>query len=486
MIFSRKRGVAAILLLFLLSSAWAGPDTRTEVTLPGNESFYQLMKEKLAGAVSAERDAPFTVSAAKIRTALNDIDPTYLKSKINLLLPEGSASKDPAIAKARETTFNTFLKDVEKAFKGKKVSAGELVEDPAFKAALGKALGRDPNEPGSMTDPKNIGLNRLSFGALVALGSGGGVNVALDDASHFILLSNRSTNRKGGADLTAFMDTPTHKTLPTAYGRFGNDLNSMPHSDDANFVKSLLEILSKSETKTVAKLSDIGQSVMTDFVGVLGAELYRGITSGGKQHWETDHVEATLLADFVRNSGMVLEPKRPYDPNDPTTARDASQPMAPDEARLKMDGTFKDFLGKGGFMHPRPQRRLLSTLLTDFVKATKEGKAAVNRLAEAMGLENPTGDMYQDMATYTMSDAAAKTKTGQAEFMAASNDFLTQVREAGATALAKNGGSLAKFFQSRGVGAPAKTDGVNGALGKDLLQERVHQATDVEDAAEER
>ena len=68
--------------------------------------------------------------------------------------------------------------------------------------------------------------------------------------------------------------------------------------------------------------------------------------------------------------------------------------------------------------------------------------------------------------------------------MSASTDFMSTVREAGANALAKNGGSLAKFFASRGVGVPSKTDGLNGALGKDLLQERIHQATDVDEADE--
>jgi hypothetical protein len=475
MIFRHRRVLGfATALLLLASSAWASPGGKTQVELPGNESFFQLMKEKLADAVSAERDHPFSIDAAKIKTALNDVDETYLKSKVNLMLPEGT-SKDPEVAKGRETTFNTFLKDVAKAFKGKTTTAGELIDDPAFKAALGKALGRDPEAPASMTDPKSVGLNRLTFGALVALGSGGGVDVPLDDASHFILLSNRSTNRKGGADLTAFMDTPTHKTLPTAYGRFANELAAMPHSDDANFTKSLLEVLAKSETKTISKLSDVGQTVMTDFLGVLGAELYRGITSGGKQHWETDHVEATFLADFVRASGMVLEPK-------PGTGEDADLPLAPSDATLKTDGTFKDFLGHGGFMHPRPQRRLLSTLITDFMKADEDGKAAIDRLETAMGLEKPSGDVYQDLATYTMSDAASTTKKGQTEFVSASNDFLTLVRQKGADALAQNGGSLAKYFASRGVSPPSVTPGVNGALGNDLLKARVNAATSDDEA----
>ena len=97
-------GVATALLL--VSSAWAVPTPQTEVTLPGNESFFQLMKEKLADAVSAERDAPFGIDAAKIKTALADIDQTYLMSKVNLMLPEGT-SKDPASATAREPSPTT-------------------------------------------------------------------------------------------------------------------------------------------------------------------------------------------------------------------------------------------------------------------------------------------------------------------------------------------------------------------------------------------
>jgi hypothetical protein len=382
------------------AKASASSSPRTELSLPGDRSFFKFMNDQYAPATTKDRDTRRTVNKESVIAFANAMDASTWQRDLTVLSP------------GTEATFEKLLAEID----GQSFSPSDM-SDPSGK--FGQALkpllapSTDPKYP----DPLPLAV--LQFGPIVAMGSGGGVIVHLGDGAQgnktfFYVLSDRAKTHKGGADLGCYMSTPTHKgPLATSYNRYLKDLSSMPASDDAVFFRHEIEVLASSDASSISKLSPLGQSVSTDFIGIYSAELYRVVT-GEVGQWELDMAEVTLIADYVRAAGKVIQLNG-------TTATLA-------------DGAPSYYYVPGGLLHKRPDRQKLQQLVTQAER--KLNPSVVSAVESLIGVSSST-DLFHDLASFlntTKADSVDKQK-----LIAAADAFLSQVR--------KDQAQITKFIQ---------------------------------------
>lgn len=187
----------------------------------------------------------------------------------------------------------------------------------ALKAIEGKSFAtaslRDAVRP--ITDqladtPEHQGLALSVLTTMAELASGSGTLVIIDDENYFynvgyqdrIQSSGRSYGVSGNRKLLDATDND-YLTAITAY--FGQ-----ANADPASFFKTLLDILTNTDTRGLRGMDDEGRAVITDFLTVYTAELERNNMadlSPTKWAWQTDLAEVTLIAAYGGASGLVMK-----------------------------------------------------------------------------------------------------------------------------------------------------------------------------------
>ena len=127
-------------------------------------------------------------------------------------------------------------------------------------------------------EPTQMGLAMSTLSMYFAAGAGSSLRWQFtpDSKAYFITDKPSRAERIG----VVAMDTPTHDTLASTFGRQLLDLGLMTSADAPIYTRSMMELLAKSDNRSVAQLSGVAQSALTDWYAVMAIEDYRGMTFG--------------------------------------------------------------------------------------------------------------------------------------------------------------------------------------------------------------
>lgn len=130
----------------------------------------------------------------------------------------------------------------------------------------------------NLKDPTQAGLALSTFGMYFSTGAGSGLRMQLagDSMAYFITDKPSRAERIG----VVAMDTPTHGPLASTFGRQLLDLGAITDADVGVYTRSMMELLAKSSNASVAQLSAVARSAMTDWYAVMAIEDYRGMAFG--------------------------------------------------------------------------------------------------------------------------------------------------------------------------------------------------------------
>jgi hypothetical protein len=263
--------------------------------------------------------------------------------------------------------LEAFLADLA----GRAFDPASFARDPGVRDALRARLKK----------PENLPLDVVIVTSLVVLASGGGTRVRIDARNHYDNVGYRPGGDGPGhaADAKSgrsFMTSPVHMARDTSDIAYLKDLGSYlsgPATEIPTFFRTLLELLTRCDPAGYAKLSDPGQSVVTDFVGVYTAELDRNLMDP-VHRWENDLAEVTFLSAYgcaakrVNKGGRLVE-------GDPV-----------------------DYFGVGpqgsGIGETRTERRALQQAVSAAVRTIVPG--AIDDLARLVGVE-PDGDVFRGL-----------------------------------------------------------------------------------------
>jgi hypothetical protein len=151
--------------------------------------------------------------------------------------------------------------------------------------------------------------NSFGLSTFLALASGGGVAVRIDDKNYFYNV-NYGTGKQAKDEMTgrSFGAGPTHDADDVSDKTYLSDLEKYIKSDTdiANLYRVLLRILINCDTTDYDKLSPLGQTVATDFIAVYTAEQDRHLMSNLKSHpWDDALLQVTLLSAFHAGQSKI-------------------------------------------------------------------------------------------------------------------------------------------------------------------------------------
>jgi hypothetical protein len=267
-----------------------------EVPLPTGISFHRFMTGPDGLKAAFDRDEARSFSVADpgaLRGVASRLDPPVLQ-KIADLFTLG------------EPGLEAFLGDLA----GRTFDVASFPRDSGVREAL----------RGRLKKPENLPLDVVIVTPLVVLASGGGTRVRIDARNHYDNVGYRpggdgpdhAADAKSGR---SFMTSPVHGARDTSDIAYLKDLGSYlsaPGADAPAFYRTLLELLTRCDPAGYARLSDQGQSVVTDFVGVYTAELDRNLMNP-VHRWENDLAEVTFLSAYgcaakrVNKGGQLVE-----------------------------------------------------------------------------------------------------------------------------------------------------------------------------------
>jgi hypothetical protein len=328
-----------------------------EVPLPTGISFHRFMTgpDGLKAAFDRDEARSFSVvDAGGFRGVSSRFDPPVLQKIVDLF-----AVGAPGL--------EAFLGDLA----GRTFDPASFPRDSGVREAL----------RGRLKKPENLPLDVVVVTPLVVLASGGGTRVRIDGRNHYDNVGYRpggdgpdhAADAKSGR---SFMTSPVHGARDTSDIAYLKDLGSYltaAGADTPAFFRTLLELLTRCDPAGYARLSDQGQSVVTDFVGVYTAELDRNLMNP-VHRWENDLAEVTFLSAYGCAAGRVNKGGR------------------------LVQGEPVDYFGVGpqgsGIGETRTERRGLQQAVSTAVRAIVPG--AINDLASLVGV-GPDGDVLHGL-----------------------------------------------------------------------------------------
>lgn len=208
-------------------------------------------------------------------------------------------SFDPRIS---ERTFRNFTEG-EIGF-GNVVAgvAGQSFETRDYRAALTPFVDAHAN-----VDNQEFALSVAQ--ALTLLTSGSGTLVRLDEHNYFYNVGYQDPIQVSGRSYGVSKD---RKLLDPSDRDFLKELDAYMGAgnlDPSPFYTVMFEILTNSDPRGIASLSEDGQTLMTDFMTIYTAELNRNHMadlSPTKWAWQSDLAEVVLLAAYGGASGMAV------------------------------------------------------------------------------------------------------------------------------------------------------------------------------------
>jgi hypothetical protein len=236
-------------------------DTTTKpvqtLTFPGDRPFRAYLEDVITPAAQLDREGYRYYSSTKVGTFLRNC----------VLYKSGSWPRKymkGATLSEKYTNFNQLIG----AVNALRTTPRRLTKEYKFYHTLSDLI----------SDPSLTGLAMSSLGMYFSAGAGSSLRWQFTPTSSAFFITDKVT-RAERIGVVA-MDTPTHDTLASTFGRQLLDLGMMTDADAPIYARSLMELLAKSDNRSVAQLSGVAQSALTDWYSVMAIEDYRGMTFG--------------------------------------------------------------------------------------------------------------------------------------------------------------------------------------------------------------
>jgi hypothetical protein len=260
--------LASVLTLVLVSQVSQARllDSQVVVELGSmkGQTYFTLMKETVKPKLDAIAKQGFT--------------PVDGKKAVETLSNVGQKVGTGAMRAARD---NDTLAAVADGLNGQTVNFYDLPE------AIGKV---------------NKSVSRFDLTTYLALASGAGVAIEINDKNTFYNV-NYGAGDVAEDEMTgrSFSETPLHKADDISDKSYLKGLEDLVRGEknQGDFFSVVLQGLVNCDFSGYAKLSDLGQSVATDFFAIYTAEQDRHMMSGLKTHpWDEALLEVTLLSSL--------------------------------------------------------------------------------------------------------------------------------------------------------------------------------------------
>lgn len=236
-------------------------DTTTKpaqvLTFPGDRPFRAYLDDVITPAAQLDREGYKYYSSAKVGSFIRNCT----------LYKTGSWPRKFMKGATTSEKFANFNKLIS-AVGGLRTTPRRLTKEYRFYNTLS----------GLMADPSQTGLAMSTLGMYFSAGAGSSLRWQFaPDSSAFFITDKVSRAERIGV---VAMDTPTHDTLASTFGRQLLDLGAMTAADAPIYTQAVMELLAKSDNRSVAQLSGVAQSALTDWYSVMAIEDYRGMTFG--------------------------------------------------------------------------------------------------------------------------------------------------------------------------------------------------------------
>jgi hypothetical protein len=321
------------------------------LTFPGDRPFRAYLEDVITPAAQIDREGYKSYSSTKVGAFLRGC--TLYKS--------GSWARKYMKGATTSEKFDNFNKLIS-AVSGLRTTPRRLTKEYKFYNTLGTLI----------SDPSQTGLAMSSLGMYFSAGAGSSLRwqFAPDSQAYFITDKVSRAERIG----VVAMDTPTHDTLASTFGRQLLDLGAISSADAPLYTQALMELLAKSDNKTIVKLSGVGQSAITDWYSVMAIEDYRGMTFGfpslGWGYNMTNVQFFGLLAQSLARPGQVDSAGKPV----------IGQVIVGSQLRPG-EASYADVLNNGNDMQEYSDMARLKQLATKFLNEKHADKIAAVKAA---------------------------------------------------------------------------------------------------------
>lgn len=227
------------------------------LTFPGDRPFRAYLEEVITPAAQLDREGYRYYSSSKVGAFLRGCT----------LYKTGSWPRKFMKGATLSEKYDNFNKLIS-AVNGLRTTPRRLTKEYKFYNTLSQVI----------ADPSQTGLAMSTLSMYFAAGAGSSLRWKFaPDSSAFFITDKVSRAERIGV---VAMDTPTHDTLASTFGRQLLDLGAMSAADAPIYTRAMMELLAKSDARSVAQLSGVAQSAITDWYSVMAIEDYRGMTFG--------------------------------------------------------------------------------------------------------------------------------------------------------------------------------------------------------------
>jgi hypothetical protein len=306
--------------------------------LPGDRPFRMFLNEQLGPSAQVDRESYTKIRAADLSKFIKSCE-LYKSGSWQYKYIKGATSAE------RNANFDKIFS----ALDGLETTPHALIHSLKYSNAVKAQL----------KDQSMIGLALSNFGLYFPTGAGRAVRLPLSTDSMAYFITDRPTRaEKIGL---VVMNTPTHGPLASTFGRQLLDMGKMPPADDATYARAMMELLVKSDSRSVPSLSASGKSAITDWYAVMAIEDYRGVAFGNAElGWGYNMTEVQFFGLVARS---LARPGSKDSAGKPILAQ-----VIVDNQLKPGDPSYADVLNGGNDMQEYPDMAQLKTLANDYLK----------------------------------------------------------------------------------------------------------------------
>ncbi|MCK6533723.1 MAG: hypothetical protein L6Q84_12205 [Polyangiaceae bacterium] len=306
------------------------------LTFPGDRPYRHFLRDEIMPKASYDREAYKTVNSYQLKKWLEACQ--LYKSGSWAKWMKGETSSE------RYKNLNNLIFAVDK----QRITPHAVTRNYKFYGAMQ-----------TYAKPETIGLATSSLGMYFSTGAGGAVRMKLTDDTMAYFITDKVT-REAKIGLVV-MATPTHAPLASTFGRQLLDLGAGPKPDTLAFTRAMMDLMVKSDTKNVGKLSPAGRSSLVDWYSVMAIEDYRGIAFNNGLDWGYNMTNMQFFGLVAR---ALARPTEKDSKGKPVIGQViVGNQLRPGEA------SYGDVLNNGNDMQEYPDLAKLKQLATKYLTA---------------------------------------------------------------------------------------------------------------------
>jgi hypothetical protein len=285
----------------------------------------------------------------------------------------------------------------------------------------------------------NSKVDRFDLATILGLISGGGVVIEFAPENYAYNVHYDKKEQRSGRSFGASPTRGANDASDKAYLDDISEYSAEGTRNLAEFNKTLLDSLLNSDTGNYPKVTDLGQTVMTDFLAVYTAEQARNLMDGKVDiHWDAALLEVTMLASFhAGQEKFKFYYENPKTQEVSFTDRVLNQvPCAvPSRTRVASMRDYWQFsrritdtknCNRSGINITKKEFRKLEERITSYMY--RNHLALAEGVQQAMGLESKSRNLYLALSQFLMNDTTPKRLGARAEKISAAwVEFLSQV-----------------------------------------------------------